>query len=86
MKQFLTLKKIKNFNQRSMLTHNQNMEWAKTLTKPMLKISEVAKLLGVSQETIRRWSKKGIIDEIRSYERAHRRFRFNDIEKLLNKN
>lgn len=49
----------------------------------MLKISEVAKIWGVSLNTIRRWSQKGILREIRAYDRAHRRFKKEDVERII---
>jgi len=55
-------------------------------SKTMLRVSEVAQLLGLHVNTVRRWSKKGILP--RSYRicsRGDRRFRREDIERFLEK-
>jgi len=50
----------------------------------LLKISEVAKLLNVHPNTLRKWDKKGILKAVRFGERKDRRYRKEDIIKLVN--
>jgi len=49
----------------------------------LLKISETAKLLNVHPNTLRKWDKKGVLIAIRFGERKDRRYRKEDILKLL---
>ena len=49
----------------------------------MLTISDVAQLLGLHPNTVRYWSKKGILKAYRIGPRCDRRFRREDIESLL---
>lgn len=51
----------------------------------LFKISETAKLLNVHPNTLRKWDKKGILKAIRFGERGDRRYRKEDIIKLLEK-
>ncbi len=50
----------------------------------LLKISEAAKLLSVHPNTLRKWDKKGILVAVRFGERGDRRYRKEDIMKLVN--
>ncbi|MBP8961083.1 helix-turn-helix domain-containing protein [Patescibacteria group bacterium] len=50
----------------------------------LLKISEAAKLLNVHPNTLRKWDKKGILEAVRFGERGDRRYRKEDIMKLVN--
>jgi len=50
----------------------------------LLKISEAAKLLNVHPNTLRKWDKKGILVAVRFGERGDRRYRKEDIMKLVN--
>ena len=53
---------------------------------PMLTISDVARLLNVHINTVRRWSNQGILKVYRIGSRGDRRFRQEDItDFLLNK-
>lgn len=49
----------------------------------MMTISEVARLLNVHINTIRRWSNMGVIQNYRFGSRGDRRFRRVDVEKLV---
>lgn len=51
-----------------------------TYMKQFIPISEAAKILGVSIDTIRRWDKKGLIHSYRRNETGHRYYRRDDIE------
>lgn len=51
--------------------------------KVMLMTRDVAQLLGVHVNTVRRWSKKGILRSYRISSRGDRRFRREDIERFL---
>lgn len=53
--------------------------------KGLIKLSEAAKLLNVHPQTLRAWDKKAILKAIRFGERGDRRYKKEDIEKLLNK-
>jgi excisionase family DNA binding protein len=50
--------------------------------KKLVKIHDVAKALGVSEETIRSWVKRGVIKAIQIKKGLHRRFNLEEIEKL----
>lgn len=47
-----------------------------------LKPHEVAKILSVSESTVDRWEKEGILKALRTH-KGHRLFRREDVEKLL---
>jgi excisionase family DNA binding protein len=51
--------------------------------EPMLTITEVARLLNVHVNTLRRWSDRGLIRTYRIGPRADRRFREDDITCFL---
>jgi excisionase family DNA binding protein len=57
---------------------NENME-------PMLTIKEVATLLHIHVNTVRRWSDHGIIKSYQINRRGDRRFRQRDIAHFLNR-
>jgi len=50
---------------------------------PMLTIREVARLLNIHSNTVRRWSDRGIIKAYRITRRGDRRFRREDITRYL---
>ena len=49
----------------------------------LLKLSEAAELLNVHPNTLRKWDKKGILVAVRFGERKDRRYKKEDIMKLL---
>ena len=50
---------------------------------PMLTVSDVARLLSVHINTVRRWSNQGILKAYRVGSRGDRRFRLQDITVFL---
>lgn len=50
----------------------------------MLKVSEVARLLGVSEYTVRRWTREGLLPVFRT-PTDKRLYRRKDVEKLIPK-
>ncbi len=52
-------------------------------SKIMLRTGEVAQLLGVHINTVRRWSKRGILKSYRICPRGDRRFKRGDVESFL---
>ena len=55
-----------------------------TRISTMLTTSEVARILHVHINTVRRWSDKGIIKTYRIGSRGDRRFREKDLSRFLN--
>ena len=51
--------------------------------KPMLTVREVARLLHVHANTVRRWSDRGIIKAYRITSRGDRRFRLEDVARFI---
>jgi len=49
----------------------------------LLSITEVARLLGVSTMTLRRWDTKGILRSFRPAPSSQRRYRRIDVERFL---
>lgn len=49
----------------------------------LLKLSEAAKFLNVHQNTLRKWDKKGILVAVRFGERKDRRYKKEDLIKLV---
>jgi len=49
----------------------------------LLKLSETAEILNVHPNTLRKWDKKGILRAVRFGERGDRRYKREDIEKLI---
>jgi len=58
------------------MTSNDQME-------PMLTVREVARLLNIHSNTVRRWSDRGIIRAYRIARRGDRRFKRGDIDRFL---
>ena len=58
----------------------QNME---NTDKRLLSISEASKELGLHPDTLRRLEKKGLLQPIRIGTRKDRRYRQEDIEKII---
>ncbi len=50
---------------------------------PMLTVREVARLLNIHSNTVRRWSNRGILRAYRITSRGDRRFRRDDIVRFL---
>jgi excisionase family DNA binding protein len=50
--------------------------------RKLVKIRDVARALGVNEETIRSWIKRGVIKAIQLRKGLHRRFELEEIEKL----
>lgn len=53
-------------------------------SKVMLSTTDVAQLLGVHPNTVRRWDARGILKSYRISSRGDRRFRRRDIDVFLN--
>jgi len=51
--------------------------------KDLLRITEAAKLLGVHQNTLRKWDNKGVLKAVRFGVREDRRYKKEDLMKLL---
>jgi len=52
-------------------------------TRPMLTVRDVAMLLNIHSNTVRRWSDRGILRAYRITHRGDRRFRREDIARFL---
>ena len=50
---------------------------------PLLTVREVASLLGIHANTVRRWSDQGKLDALRITERGDRRFKREEINRFL---
>ena len=53
--------------------------------KPMLTVKDVARVLHIHENTVRRWSDSGIIKSYRITRRGDRRFRREDISEFLSR-
>jgi excisionase family DNA binding protein len=62
------------------------MDYVNSQIEPMLTTSEVARLLNVHINTVRRWSNQGTLKSFRIGSRGDRRFRKTDIELMFNTN
>ncbi len=51
--------------------------------RQLLRMSEAQELLGVSANTMRRWDKEEILKAIRINPKGNRRYKREDIEKLM---
>lgn len=51
--------------------------------QPMLPVRDVARLLNMHGNTVRRWSDRGILTAYRINERGDRRYRQEDIARIL---
>ena len=61
-----------------MVSHNNDIS-------PMLTTSEVARMLSVHINTVRRWSNQGILKSYRIGSRGDRRFKKEDIDSFFSK-
>jgi len=52
-------------------------------TKGLLKLADAAKLLNVHPQTLRAWDRKGILKAVRFGERGDRRYKREDLEKIM---
>lgn len=59
------------------------MEKKKDDKKELFAIQEVAELLGVHQQTLRRWDNEGKLKAIRIGRVGHRKYKKEDIERLI---
>lgn len=59
---------------------------AKDENKKLVKVSEAAKILNVHPQTLRQWDKKGILKAVRFGQRGDRRYRMEDLQRMINKN
>jgi excisionase family DNA binding protein len=55
------------------------------MMSPLLTVREVAKLLNIHVNTVRRWGDQGILQPYRITNRGDRRFKREDIESFLTK-
>ncbi len=55
------------------------------MSESMMTVSEVARLLNVHSNTVRRWSDQKLIKTYRLSRRGDRRFRRQDIDEFLNR-
>jgi excisionase family DNA binding protein len=53
---------------------------------PMLTTSDVARILNIHINTVRRWSNQGVLKSYRIGSRGDRRFRKEDIDNFFSKN
>ena len=53
------------------------------MSNKLVKISVIAEQLGVSQQTIRRWEKDGLIQSFRAGKRSHRRYDLEDVKQKI---
>ncbi|KKQ42187.1 MAG: DNA-binding protein, excisionase family [Microgenomates group bacterium GW2011_GWC1_37_8] len=51
----------------------------------LIKLSEACKILNVHPQTLRAWDRKGILKAVRFGERGDRRYKKEDILRLINK-
>ena len=70
---------------RQILSSNVKKQPRTSKTNPPLRISDVAHLLNVHINTVRRWSNKGILKSYRIGPRGDRRFKRRDVSKLIHK-
>ena len=61
------------------------LSFAKQRPDRLLGIREVAELFGVDISTVRRWDEAGHLRAVRVGDRGHRRYRPQDIRRLLEK-
>jgi len=52
----------------------------------LIKIKDVAELLGVTKTTLRRWDKEGKLKAIRIGQRGHRKYPKTEIERIIMSN
>ena len=52
--------------------------------RPLLRVNQVARLLNIHSNTVRRWSDQGLLKAYRITHRGDRRFRPEDISRFLN--
>lgn len=61
------------------------MVMAKKIISELLTLSKVVEILKVHPNTLRKWDKNGILKAVRFGLRGDRRYKREDIEKLINK-
>lgn len=61
-----------------MISHNDDLD-------PMLTTSDVARILSIHINTVRRWSNQGVIKSYRIGSRGDRRFKKEDIDKFFSR-
>ena len=68
---------------RQILKGNPTQQKPDLQPKVMLRTSEAAQLLGLHPNTVRRWSKEGILKSYRISPRGDRRFKREDVDDFL---
>lgn len=53
------------------------------MEQDLLKLAEVSRMLQISKVTLRKWDNKGILKAVRFGERKDRRYKREDIDKML---
>lgn len=66
-------------------TAYKNMSKNKTTLPKLLTIRQAAEVLNVHVETLRRWDKSGKLKAIRVNDRGDRRYKPEDLEKIIKK-
>lgn len=61
-----------------MISHNDDLD-------PMLTTSDVARILSIHINTVRRWSNQGVLKSYRIGSRGDRRFKKEDIDKFFSR-
>ena len=56
---------------------------AASIMKPLLTVGDVAHLLHIHKNTVRRWSDENIIPSLRICQRGDRRYKLDDINHLI---
>lgn len=51
----------------------------------LLRIKEAAEMLGINPETLRRWDNQGRLQAVRMGKRKDRRYKLEDLQKIIEK-